>query len=190
MFYDPMDTTNLIIQSNVRLQKMLTENLKPPSKNVLLEGAGALAGIGGFFYRYMAKQAMKVEKARKRAEQMAWAATQLRKQQEQRARCRRQEAETCAARSSTPNVAAWPRSRASRAAATTSTSSSSAPSSPSSAPRAVSAAAPAARCGGKKRRRPALPGVVVEHERLRGAHSVAFTPRPSRTTAASTRASA
>ena len=83
MFYDPMDTTNLVIQSNIRLQKMLTENLKPPSKNVLLEGAGALAGIGGFFYRYMAKQAMKVEKARKRAEQMAWAATQIRKQQEE-----------------------------------------------------------------------------------------------------------
>ena len=83
MFYDPMDTTNLIIQSNIRLQKMLTENLKPPAKNVLLEGAGALAGIGGFFYKYITKQATKVEKARKRAEEMAWAATQMRKRLEE-----------------------------------------------------------------------------------------------------------
>ena len=70
LFYDPMDSTNDIINSNVRLQKMLTENLKPPPKNMLLEGAGALVGIGGFFYRYTMKQAMKVEKARKRAEHL------------------------------------------------------------------------------------------------------------------------
>ena len=38
LFYDPMDSSNLIINSNVRLQKMLTENLKPPPKNMLLEG--------------------------------------------------------------------------------------------------------------------------------------------------------
>ena len=70
IFYDPMDSANLIINSNIRLQKMLTENLKPPPKNMLLEGAGALVGIGRVFYRYTMKQAMKVEKARKRAEHL------------------------------------------------------------------------------------------------------------------------
>jgi len=38
LFYDPMDSSNLIINSNLRLQKMLTENLKPPPKNMLLKG--------------------------------------------------------------------------------------------------------------------------------------------------------
>ena len=49
MFYDPMDSINVIINSNMRLQKMLTQNLKPPPKNMLMEGAGALVGIGRYY---------------------------------------------------------------------------------------------------------------------------------------------
>jgi len=47
IFSDPLDTTNVIIQSNIRLQRQFTDMLKPPGKNILTESANVVESLGG-----------------------------------------------------------------------------------------------------------------------------------------------